>query len=150
MVCMRKNRKLAKILFIEDSKNEFLLTKMLLERENIVTDLELARNAKEAMDYLANNPKPDLIFLDKRLTLIDKNSILNQLKIDRKFKNIPVILIFGIENMPEHINPRACENGVVACIDKPVNYDKLLFITKQIKFLALHYEENKIYLHRIT
>lgn len=137
---------LAKILLIEDSKNEFTLTQMLLRRENVVVDMDLARSTSEALKYLSSQRRPDLIIIDKRLAALEKNKFITTIKKHKNLKNIPVVMLFGIHAHTSEINPYACEIGTSICLDKPLNHDKLSFITKEIDFLAFHASENQIYL----
>lgn len=139
-------QKLAKILLIEDSKTEFTLTQMLLRRENVVADMDLARSTSEALKYLASKKKPDLIIIDKKLAALEKNKFIDTIKKRKTLKNIPIVMLFGINDHTSTINPYACEIGTAICLDKPLNHDKLSFITKEIDFLAFHASENQIYL----
>jgi len=143
---MITKKKLAKILLIENSKNEFTLTQMLLRRENVVVDMDLARSTNEAFEYLSSKDKPDLIIIDKRLAALEKNKFIDKIKKHQKLKNIPIVMLFGIHDQPSEINPYACEIGTSICLDKPLNHDKFSFITKQIDFLSFHASENQIYL----
>jgi|GEM_PF-3403814 len=137
---------LAKILLIEDSKNEFILTQMLLRRENVVVDMDLARSTSEALKYLSSKKKPDLIIIDKRLAVLEKNKFIDTIKKRKALKDIPIVMLFGIHDETSEINPYACEIGTTICLDKPLNHDKLSFITKEIDFLSFHASENQIYL----
>lgn len=142
---MSKTRNLAKILLVEDSKNEFLLTQMLLRRENVILDIDFVRSNDEAMKYLSTK-KADIVVIDKRIALQEENILINFIQNDKKLKKIPVIMLFGISNETSDITPYSCEVGVNICLDKPLNYDKLSFITKQIDFLSFQRSENQIYL----
>jgi response regulator RpfG family c-di-GMP phosphodiesterase len=142
---MEATPKLAKILLIEDSKNEFLLTQMLLRRENVIIDMDLTRSPAEALTYLKSN-KPDLIVIDKRIAVLENNKFIKSIQKHKILKNIPVVMLFGIGDETAEINPYSCELGVNICLDKPLNHDKLSFITKQIDFLSFQASENQIYL----
>lgn len=142
---MSKTYNLAKVLLVEDSKNEFLLTQMLLRRENVVLDMDLARSNDEAIQYLSKH-KVDLIIIDKRLALQEENKLISFIQTHKKFKHIPVVMLFGISNETSDITPYSCELGVNVCLDKPLNYDKMHFVTKQIDFLSFQQSGNQIYL----
>ncbi len=142
---MDETPKLAKILLVEDSKNEFLLTQMLLRRENVILDMDFTRSPDEALKYLKSN-KPDLIIIDKRIALLDNNKFIRTIRKYKNLKNIPVVMLFGIVNETAEMTPYSCELGVNICLDKPLNHDKLSFVTKQIDFLSFQASENQIYL----
>ncbi len=142
---MSKTRNLAKILLVEDSKNEFLLTQMLLRRENVILDIDFVRSNDEAIKYLSTK-KADIVIIDKRIALQEENMLINFIQNDKKLKKIPVVMLFGISNETSDITPYSCEVGVNICLDKPLNYDKLSFITKQIDFLSFQRSGNQIYL----
>jgi response regulator RpfG family c-di-GMP phosphodiesterase len=136
---------LAKILLVEDSKNEFLLTQMLLRRENIVLDIDLSRSNDEAIKYLSTK-KADIIVIDKRIALQEDNKLITFIQNSSNLKKIPVVMLFGISNETSDITPYSCELGVNLCLDKPLNYDKISFLTKQVDFLSFQRSGNQIYL----
>ena len=142
---MSQKHNLAKVILVEDSKNEFLLTQMLLRRENVVVDMELLRSNDEAIQYLSKN-KVDLIIIDKRIALQENNKLINFIQDHKKLRSIPVVMLFGIANEPSDITPYSCELGVSVCLDKPLNFDKISFTTKQIDFLSFQKSGNQIYL----
>lgn len=142
---MESTPNLAKVLLVEDSKNEFLLTQMLLRRENVLLDMDLTRSPQQALTYLKST-KPDLIIIDKRIASLENNKLIKTLQKQKRLKNIPVVMLFGIGDETSEMSPYSCELGVNICLDKPLNHDKLSFVTKQIDFLSFQASENKIYL----
>lgn len=79
----------AKILFIEDDPEQIFLytTKFKLEGYNFIS----AKDGTEGLK-LAEKENPDLILLDILLTDENGIDILKKLKINKKTKNIPVII----------------------------------------------------------
>ena len=75
-----KNKKLH-ILLVEDNPNDVIITERSLKKGQIKTELSVARDGQEALDFLyqrghfAGVPRPDLILLDLNLPKINGQEI---------------------------------------------------------------------------
>lgn len=141
----------AKVLFVEDSKNEFLLNSMILRRENVEVDMDHVRDGVEALDYLKGRKKykdiiriPDLILLDQRLVTMDGDQLLRKMKEDKTLKNIPVVMFSGVVSEEEQED--FTKLGAIAFFDKPVNLDKLTQVVHKSDNLSFKTTGNKKYL----
>lgn len=149
-----KEKKLAKILFVEDSKNEYLLNLMILRRENVEVDIDYVRDGKEALDYLNHRNKyhyiktmPDLIILDQRLVTMDGDEVLKLIKKDSRLTDIPLVMFSGMRNKKE--SEKFLKLGAREFFDKPMNFDKLAQVVNKIENLSFIKENNKNYLCKI-
>jgi DNA-binding response OmpR family regulator len=83
-----------------------------------------AIDAEEALAILQNDT-PDLILLDLLLPKMQGDELCKKLKIDDKYKNIPVIL-FTASAVRTGLPDRVKEMGADACIMKPFEPEELL------------------------
>ncbi len=77
------------VLIVEDEELAALrMKKMLLEIDSSINVLEILDSVSQTVDYLNNNPLPDLMFLDIQLSDGISFEIFNQINI-----NCPVIFV---------------------------------------------------------
>jgi len=120
---MLKDNNNNNILVIDDSStNLVLLEAILVERGYII---QTALSVKEAFSIM-NKLKPDLILLDLLMPRINGYDFLNEIKADKKFMNIPVVVISAVAN-PEHIQ-KAIKLGADQFVTKPVDIPKICSI----------------------
>lgn len=102
-----------KILLIEDSKiiQQMYRSKLVLEQFNVLT----ADNGMEAIKILSQE-KPDIILLDLMMPVMDGYKMLQILKTDPKFADIPV-LVFSARGQPEEVE-KAMNLGAAGYIVK--------------------------------
>ncbi|MDZ7846658.1 MAG: response regulator [Owenweeksia sp.] len=87
------------ILLVEDNEGDIVLTTEALEESRIINTVSVARDGREALDYIfgrgkfAEAQRPDLILLDINLPLKNGHEILQEVKSDDKVKRIPVIML---------------------------------------------------------
>ncbi|MEQ9115880.1 MAG: response regulator [Rickettsiales bacterium] len=145
------SKKYARVLFVEDSKNEYHLNLMILRRENTEVKMDHVRDGIEAVEYLERKNKykniteyPDLILLDQRLITMDGDQVLKHIQRDKKLKQIPVVMFSGV--ISEDDSEQYTELGAVAFFDKPINLDKLTQVVNKIEHLHFVSEGGKKYL----
>lgn len=104
---------MAKILVVDDSILNLTVLYRILEPDfQVVT----CKNGEDALTEAAQNP-PDLILLDVILQGIGGFEVLNRLKVDPRTRDIPVIIITGLEG-PSY-EEQALQVGAVDFIQKP-------------------------------
>lgn len=104
---------MAKILVVDDSILNLTVLYRILEPDfQVVT----CKNGEDALTEAAQNP-PDLILLDVILQGIGGFEVLNRLKADPRTRDIPVIIITGLEG-PSY-EEQALQVGAVDFIQKP-------------------------------
>lgn len=111
---------MTKILLVDDEADilEFLKYNLELEGYEITTAL----NGKEALEKLTENT--DLVVLDLMMPILDGFEVLERMKKDSRFKDIPVIFLTAKNGEISEI--KALESGAVDYIQKPISPKKLL------------------------
>lgn len=122
--------KKAHILLVEDNEGDILLTLEAFEESKLDTEVSLARNGQEALDFLfkkngfRNVKKPDLILLDINIPIFSGLEVLEKIKSDAELKKIPVIMLTTSSN-PMDIE-KAYKNYCNSYIKKPLEMDEFL------------------------
>jgi len=83
-------RQLGKVLIVEDDPDSRNLMTAWLEGET--SELKIAHNGQEALSLLADF-RPDVIFLDLQMPIMDGPTFLQHLRADERFTGVPVIII---------------------------------------------------------
>ena len=129
---------LKRILLVEDDPNDVELTLAALSEYNFANEVAVARDGKEALDYLYSrgnyknrpNGNPLFIVLDIKLPKIDGLEVLKIIREDEKLKVIPVIMLTASS---EDRDLEYCYKlGVNAYVVKPVDFSQFLKSVKQI------------------
>lgn len=87
------------ILLVEDNEGDVLLTTEALEESKVPNTISVARNGKDAINYIyktngfENAITPDLILLDVNLPFKNGHEVLEKIKNDESLKHIPVIML---------------------------------------------------------
>ncbi len=122
--------KLAHILLVEDNEGDILLTLEAFEECKIKTEISVAKNGKEALDFVfkrgeyANVSRPDLILLDINIPIFNGHEILKQIKEDADLKKIPVIMLTTSSNQRDI--ELAYENHCNSYVKKPLEISEFL------------------------
>lgn len=106
-----------KILIVDDRIYDRLLYKEYLNEDNYILD-EL-QDGDELQEYLKTNQNPDLILLDWQMPRMGGLESLHFLKKSDKYKDIPVIIITGLED--EAVLEEAFDLGCIDFLNKPVS-----------------------------
>lgn len=128
------------IMLVEDDEGHAILIKDSLRSAHIINEMYHVKDGEEALDFLYRRgkylsqdlPKPGLILLDIKLPKLDGYAVLQQLKQNEQFKNIPVIMLTSTEDQME-IN-RSYDLGANGYVIKPVDYQAF---QERIKNLGL-------------
>ncbi len=126
------------ILMADDDEDDRMLTRDAFIENRLLNDLRFVRNGEELMDYLnhkgdfnhGNAPKPDLILLDLNMPRKDGREALKEIRMNPKFKRIPVIILTTSKS--EDDITKSYELGVNSFITKPVTFGDMVRITKSI------------------
>jgi len=121
------------ILIVEDNTEMKFFLEGLLEKEYVVYT---ASNGAEAVDILNETEGIELILSDMMMPVMDGNELLEQVKRDEKFADIPVLFLTArSDDMVKH---RGLELGAVDYIIKPFNPDELMLrINNQMKLTVM-------------
>lgn len=118
------------ILLVEDNEGDILLTLDAFEETKIKTEISVARNGKEAIDFLfqegtfLNAKRPDLILLDINLPIYSGHEVLKKIKNNKNLKKIPVIML-TTSAYANDIN-QAYDNNCNSYVKKPLDMHEFL------------------------
>ncbi len=113
-----------KILIVEDERNQRILLKNLLQKENYKV-IE-AENGNEAIN-ICKEEEIDLILLDQKLPDISGIEILKKIKEINPLNTVIMITAFG--NIRDAVN--SIKEGAFYYLTKPINPDELLILIKK-------------------
>jgi len=125
------------ILLVEDNEGDILLTKEALEDAKLIINLSIARDGREAVDFLVKQSDrgyselPDLILLDINLPKKNGHEVLKYVKEDANLKHIPVIML-TTSSSEKDIN-LSYHNYVNCYITKPVEVNNFLDVVATIE-----------------
>ncbi|RAI91565.1 response regulator [Algoriphagus yeomjeoni] len=97
----------AHILLVEDNEGDIILTLEAFEESKLKTEISIARNGQEALDFLYRKneftkaKRPDLILLDINIPIFNGHEVLSQIKDDEELKSIPVIMLTTSSNQKD-------------------------------------------------
>ena len=135
---MKEMKKLPIILMADDDPDDRMLAKEALAENKLANDLYFVEDGEELLDYLNqkgkynsdNAPRPGLILLDLNMPKMDGREALKELKSNASLRKIPVIVLTTSKAEEDII--RSYELGVNSFITKPVTFDELVEVTRQI------------------
>ncbi len=90
------------ILLVENDENDIFLVKSACERSGLPHALHITRDGLEAIAYLAGDgayanrtqyPLPNLVFLDIKMPGMDGHHVLEWIRTQPQFANLPVIML---------------------------------------------------------
>ncbi len=117
----------AEILLVEDSPDMQGMISHILQQDYT---LHCARDGKKALEYLENHRPPKLIISDVMMPEMDGYTLLEILKSDERWKNIPVIMLTARADQQDKL--RALRLGVDSYIFKPFDREELQVQTKNL------------------
>ncbi|HXB43201.1 MAG TPA: response regulator [Puia sp.] len=125
------------ILLVEDNEGDILLTREALEDAKIIVKLSVAKDGKEAIDFVNRQGKytdadvPDLVLLDINLPKKNGHEVLKYIKENEQLKHMPVIML-TTSSSDKDIN--SSYNNYANCfITKPVEVNDFLTVVSTIE-----------------
>jgi len=126
------------ILIADDDADDRMMIKEALEENNFSHDMRFVQDGEELLDYLHQRGKyltekvlrPNLIILDLNMPKVDGREALSHIKSNAKLKRIPVIVL--TTSRAEEDIVRAYDLGVNSFICKPVHYNDLVLVAREI------------------
>lgn len=135
------------IIIAEDNEGHVLLVKKNLRRAGIKNEILHFSNGQDLLDFLFQqgenqNGKQYLLLLDIRMPKVDGIEVLRQIKQDKRFQKMPVIMLTTTDN-PQEID-KCYELGCNVYITKPVDYEKFMEAINRLGLFIMVIEVPKL------
>jgi CheY-like chemotaxis protein len=135
---MREEINTISILLADDDPDDRMLAQEALEENKLANDLHFVENGEELLDFLYQRgkftpetaPRPGLILLDLNMPKKDGREALREIKADPNLRRIPIIVL--TTSKTEEDIYKSYDLGVSSFITKPVTFDDLVQVTRQI------------------
>lgn len=127
------------LLVADDDAEDRMMIKEALEENRLKNNLVFVEDGEELMDYLLRkgkykseetSPRPGLILLDLNMPKKDGREALREIKSNSELKDIPVVVLTTSKAEEDVI--RTYDLGVNSFISKPVTFDALVNITRDL------------------
>ena len=115
------------ILVVDDDISILKLLNFILSKEHAVV---IKPSGIEAFSWLEEGNYPDLIISDLEMPYFDGTSFIRNLKISGFYRDTPVIVLSGAENVKEQVEKMSF--GVEGYLNKPFNPDNLKAVINQV------------------
>ncbi|PPC95383.1 MAG: two-component system response regulator [Methylotenera sp.] len=127
------------ILLIEDNPDDEALTLRALKKNEIQSDIKVARDGQEALDYFFGdqgliNPMPTVVLLDLMLPKVNGLEILRRIRSDKRTRLQPVVILTSSKEEQDII--KGYELGANSYIRKPVDF---IQFTEAVRQLGLYW-----------
>ncbi|MCC5930601.1 MAG: response regulator [Cyclobacteriaceae bacterium] len=126
------------ILMADDDPDDRMLAREAMEENKVPNQIVFVENGEELLDYLyqrgpynaENAPRPGLILLDLNMPRMDGREALRHIKTDPGLRRIPVVIL--TTSKAEEDIVRSYDLGVNSFITKPVTFEELVKVTREI------------------
>lgn len=131
------------ILLVEDNPVDVDLALRAFARRKLANPVLVARDGEEALEWIprweAGETKPAVILLDLNMPRVDGLTVLQTLKANPEFRNIPVVIL--TTSKEDRDISKAYELGVNSYIVKPVNFENFMEVAQHIELYWCVYNE---------
>lgn len=136
------------ILLIEDNASDVDLTRRALEKGRIANKVVVARDGKEALDYLwgegtyagrGTADLPAVTLLDLKLPKIPGLEVLRQVRADARTRRLPVVILTSSKE--EQDLAAGYDLGANSYIRKPVDFQQFTVAIEQLGLYWLVWNE---------
>lgn len=127
------------ILVADDDADDRLMIRDAFLESRLVNEIKFVENGEDLLQYLTRqgkykspdeSPKPGLILLDLNMPKKDGREALRDIKGNPELRSIPVVVL--TTSKAEEDVYRTYNLGVNSFITKPVNFESLVSITKDL------------------
>jgi len=127
------------ILLIEDNPDDEALTLRALKKNDIQSEVRVARDGQEALDYFfgdkwSTNPCPAVVLLDLMLPKVNGLEILRRIRADERTSLQPVVILTSSKEEQDII--KGYQLGANSYIRKPVDFTQF---TEAVRQLGLYW-----------
>jgi CheY-like chemotaxis protein len=138
---MTAEENIIEILLVEDNPGDVELTREIFAECKLRNNVHVVENGEEGIDFLyrrgqfANVVRPDIIFLDLNMPRMNGRKMLEEIKRNKSFSDIPVVILTSSEAERIDINSKLYANAYVI---KPMDMEKFLEAITNIKTFGLN------------
>jgi CheY-like chemotaxis protein len=127
------------VLFVEDNKRDEMLTLRAFEKSSFATEIVVAHNGVEALDYLFGTGEytgrdttilPQMILLDLKMPKMDGIQVIKRLRSDKRTRALPIVVFTSSSEQEDII--RSYELGANSYVRKPVDFGEFAEATRQL------------------
>jgi DNA-binding response OmpR family regulator len=127
------------ILMADDDEDFVFLMRLAVQRAQIPVELIPVHNGVEIIDFLQGahdlpggpgNRVPSMVILDAHLRLLTGYQVLEWIRLQPKFANLPVVILTGSEVETQDV--RARKLGADGYHDKPFTMDSLVDLVRDL------------------
>ena len=120
-----------KILLIDDDADDQEIFEAALQSTSVSVEYQSVSSAELALDQLnAGELRPDLIFLDLNMPVMDGRRFLAEIKKREALRPIPIV-VFSTSSHPETIT-NVKKLGAAGFVTKPNSFDELVTILDKV------------------
>jgi two-component system response regulator len=136
------------ILLVEDNPDDVLLTLRAFERSQVHTEIVVARDGEEALDFLFATGRyaqrdvlvmPEVVLLDLKLPKIEGLEVLQRLRADARTRRLPVVILTSSGEERDLIS--TYDLGANSYVRKPVDFEQFTAAARQIGLYWLDVNE---------
>ena len=129
----------AVILLVDDREEDVLLVRRAFQKASLPNPLYIVRDGEEAFSYLkgegkysdrAEYPLPDLMLLDLKMPRVDGFQVLQWLRQQPGFRDLPVIVLTASEYLRDV--DQAYKLGANSFMIKPLDFQNFLEMSKYL------------------
>ena len=113
------------VLIVEDDADLREMMAQLLTLEGFQS--ETVANGRDALKYLQEGPRPDLILLDLMMPVMDGWEFRKRQQSDPSLADVPVIVLSALDQA----QARTSDLDGVAFLKKPLDFDRLLELVRR-------------------
>lgn len=132
------------ILLVEDNPDDLELTLLALKRINLSQDIVVARDGREALDYLFGEGAyadrdtrelPTMALLDLKLPKINGLEVLQRVRSEPRTRRLPIVVLTSSGERGDVIS--SYELGANSYIRKPVDFQEFNEVLRQLSLYWL-------------
>jgi two-component system response regulator len=133
------------LLLVEDNADDEALTLRAFARHSIRSNIVVARDGAEALDYLfgadakSEHDMPRLVLLDLKLPKVDGLEVLQRIRQDARTALLPVVILTSSKEQQDIIS--GYRLGCNSYVRKPVDFDQFLEAARQLGVYWLELNE---------
>ena len=126
-----------RILLAEDQETDAFFIEQAFSQCKIESEFYWVKDGQEVIDFLeasdenATSPRPDLIFLDIKMPRKDGHETLTEIKANKKFADIPVIIMSGSQAKDDV--SKAYKAQANAYVSKTNGFDDMLEFVEAVE-----------------